>query len=403
VAGSIACWVISAAALASWVNLLLGRGLFWRTSIRLPHPAPAGSFVGADGWPSVVAVVPARDEAALLPATLPTLLSQRYPGSFRVLVVDDDSRDGTGDLAESLGATVVRSAGPPPGWAGKVAAMAAGVAALTPTPRAPSPPCPPSPTPQSPSPPDDPRWLLFTDADIAFPPSALAELVRAAEDSGADLVSQMVRLRTESFWERWIVPAFVYFFAQLYPFSRVNGAGRTAAAAGGCMLVRRGALADAGGLAAIRGALIDDVALARLLARRGRIWLGLADGIRSVRAYPRLADLWGRVAHSAFTQLRYSPIMLLATVLGLVLSYLVPPASAIAGAVTGDPVLTGLGGAGWLIMAGSSLPMLRFCRLGWWRAFLLPLVAALYLGMTLDSARRHLAGRGGAWKGRTGP
>jgi hopene-associated glycosyltransferase HpnB len=250
-------------------------------------------------------------------------------------------------------------------------------------------------------PPDPPRWLLFTDADIAFPPSALTTLVRAAEGSGSDMVSQMARLRTDAFWERWIVPAFVYFFAQLYPFSRVSLPGRTAAAAGGCMLVRRQALVDAGGLAAIRAALIDDVALARLIGRRGRIWLGLSTGIRSVRAYPRLADLWAMVARSAYTQLRHSPVLLLGTVLGLLLGFVVPPAAAITGAVLGDPVLAALGGTAWLIMAGSYLPMLRCYRLGAWRAPLLPLVAVLYLGMTVDSARRHHAGRGGAWKGRT--
>jgi hopene-associated glycosyltransferase HpnB len=381
-------WVLAAVSLATWLYLAAGHGRFWRTSIRLPGPTRPQSWSGAEGWPAVAAVVPARDEAELLPWTLPTLLSQQYPGPLRVLVVDDDSGDGTGDIADALGAALIRTSGPPAGWMGKVAAMAAGVSAVTGTAEASSPP-------------DQPRWLLFTDADIAFPPTAVAELVRAAEGSGADLVSQMARLRTQGFWERSIVPAFVYFFAQLYPFARVNGPGRTAAAAGGCMLVRRQALADAGGLAAIRSALIDDVALGRLIARRGRIWLGLSAGIRSVRAYPKLADLWAMVARSAYTQLRYSPILLLATVIGLILSYLVPPAAAIAGAVTGDPVLAGLGAAGWLIMAGSYLPMLRFYRLGPWRAPLLPLVALLYLGMTLDSARRHLLGRGGAWKGRT--
>ncbi|HET8590730.1 MAG TPA: glycosyltransferase [Nakamurella sp.] len=399
-AGWIVGWVLAGVALAGWLYLVVGHGGFWRTSIRLPPVTPVDARPAADGWPSVAAIVPARDEAEMLPRTLPTLLSQRYPGAFRVLVVDDDSGDGTGDIAAALGAAVVRTDGPPPGWVGKVAAMAAGVAAVTGTPSAPSP----AGTPWAPSPampPDPPRWLLFTDADIAFPPSALTTLVRAAEGSGSDMVSQMARLRTDAFWERWIVPAFVYFFAQLYPFSRVNRPGRTAAAAGGCMLVRRQALADAGGLASIRAALIDDVALARLIGRRGRIWLGLSTGIRSVRAYPRLADLWAMVARSAYTQLRHSPVLLLGTVLGLLLGFVVPPAAAITGAVLGDPVLAALGGTAWLMMAGSYLPMLRCYRLGAWRAPLLPLVAVLYLGMTVDSARRHHAGRGGAWKGRT--
>ena len=395
-AGSIAGWAIAAVALASWVYLALGRGFFWRTSIRLPAAANPASPSRRGCWPSVVAVVPARDEAALLPATLPTLLGQDYPGPLRVILVDDDSTDGTGDVAAALGATVVRTAGPPEGWVGKVAAMAAGVAAATrasatsKTARAPSPP----------SAPGDPRWLLFTDADIAFPPSALARLVRSAEDSGADLVSQMVRLRTEAFWERWIVPAFVYFFAQLYPFQQVNR-GRAAAAAGGCMLVRREALDAAGGLERIRGELIDDVALGRLLGDRGRIWLGLSAETRSVRAYPRLGDLWSMVSRSAYHQLRYSPALLVATVVGLAVSYLVPPAATITGAVTADPVLAAIGVAAWAMMAATFAPMLRYYRLGWWRAPLLPVVAALYAAMTVDSALRHRAGRGGEWKGRS--
>lgn len=361
--------VVAAVSCAIWLYLALLHGRFW-TPPRLPE---AGR---PTAWPSVVAVVPARDEVAVLPHTLPTLTGQDYPGELTVLVVDDDSCDGTGQLAAALGATVVHTGGPASGWAGKVSAMAAGAEAA-----------------------GDPVYLLFTDADIALPPGALADLVSVASAHRLDLVSQMVRLRTESVWERLVVPAFVYFFAQLYPFSRVNRPGRTAAAAGGCMLVRRSALERAGGLQQIRGARIDDVALARLLKPRGRIWLGLAAGWVSVRPYPRLADLWRMVARSAYTQLRHSPALLGATVAGLLLVYAVPPMTAVAGLVAGLPLLAGLGLAGWAVMAATYVPMLRFHGVSPWWAPSLPAVAVLYLAMTLDSARRHRAGHGGLWKG----
>jgi hopene-associated glycosyltransferase HpnB len=371
-------------ALVVWLYLLCAHGGYWRMRDRLP-PVAADPAV----WPSVVAVVPARDEAAILPETLPTLLRQDYPGRFRVVLVDDASTDGTGTLAKQLADAadrallVVAGHGPPPGWTGKVAAMATGVA-------------------QS----GEPDYLLFTDADIGHPADSVTALVRAAEGDRRDMVSLMARLRTDTRWERAIVPAFVYFFAQLYPFGRVNRpGGRTAAAAGGCVLVRRSALVDAGGLDRIRNALIDDVALARLIRRggSGRIWLGLSTEVTSQRRYPRPADLWDMVARSAYTQLRYSPPLLVGTVLGLLLMYAVPPVAAVVGLATGSPRTAVFGFAAWLVLAGSYLPMLRRYRLtaGW--APLLPLVALAYLGMTVDSAWRHLRGRGGAWKGRTAP
>jgi hopene-associated glycosyltransferase HpnB len=358
-----------------WGYLLAGHGTFWSTRVRLPSAA------NPQRWPSVVAIVPARDEAEMLPVTLPSLLAQRYPGSFTVLVVDDDSRDDTATLAAAAGATVVRGTGPPPGWAGKVAAMAAGTAAAPPA-----------------------EFLLFTDADIQWAPDALADLVRAACANQLALTSQMVLLRAESPAERWLIPAFVYFFAQLYPFSKVNrpGAG-TAAAAGGCMLVRRDALEAAGGVARIADALIDDVALGRLLkAAGGRIWLGLTCDLHSVRPYPRLADVWRMVSRSAYTQLRYSPPLLAGTVAGLALVYLVPPAGIVVGALRRDRATVALGAVGWVAMSASFAPMLRWYGLSRWHAPALPAVAALYLAMTLDSARRHRRGVGAVWKGRRG-
>ena len=253
-----------------------------------------------------------------------------------------------------------------------------------------------------------PQYVLFTDADIAWQAGALRALVRAAEEDDRDLVSQMALLRTATGWERVVVPAFVYFFAQLYPFRRVNDPrSRTAAAAGGCMLVRREALERSGGLAPISGARIDDVALGQLIKRqRGRCWLGLSTAVLSVRPYPRLADLWQMVARSAYIQLRYSPWLLGGTVAGLAFLYALPPAGAIAGLAAGAATVpaalaAGAGLAGWGLMSLSYLPMLRLYRLSPLRAPGLPLIALLYAAMTVDSARRHYAGRGAEWKGRT--
>jgi hopene-associated glycosyltransferase HpnB len=383
-------------AAAAWVYLVAGHGGFWRTDVRLPggaHPPDP------DRWPSVAAVVPARDEAAILPQTLPTLLAQDYPGALSVVLVDDGSRDGTGAIAAAIAGQapgghalrVVPGRPLPPGWAGKVWAMAQGVDAA-----------------------EDCDDLLFTDADIAFEPGTLAALVRAARADDRELVSQMALLRVESGWERWIVPAFVYFFAQLYPFRRVGQSrSATAAAAGGCMLVRREALASAGGLGRIAAARIDDVALARLLKRgpgRARCWLGFTTAVHSRRPYSGLAELWQMIARSAYTQLRYSPALLAGTVAGLCWLYLLPPAAAIGGLAAGVAGggaaawwCAAAGLAGWAVMTASFIPVLRLYRLSPLRAPGLPVIALLYLAMTVDSARRHHAGRGGEWKGRAVP
>jgi hopene-associated glycosyltransferase HpnB len=385
---------------AAWVYLVAAHGGYWLTGQRLP--GRVGSATGPGAWPPVVAVVPARNEADSLPVTLPTLLGQDYQGGFRVLLVDDGSDDGTGQVAAELGEKSARDGGAPltvlagrprpDGWAGKVWAMAQGFAAIG----------------QGDG--DASRYVLFTDADIAWGPTALRDLVQAAENDDRDLVSQMVLLRAQTAWERVIVPAFVYFFAQLYPFRKVNDPrSRTAAGAGGCMLIRRSALDAAGGLEPIRGALIDDVAFGTLLKRNGgRIWLGLTSDIKSARPYPGLASLWHMIARSAYTQLRYNPALLAGTIVGLLLLYAAPPAGAIAaliglavGATGASTVVAGLAGLlGWALMTGSYLPMLRFYRLSPLRAPALPLVALLYAAMTADSARRHYSGRAVSWRGR---
>jgi hopene-associated glycosyltransferase HpnB len=390
---------VTVLAALTWLYLLAGHGGYWRTGQRLPAAAadPAA-------WPSVAAVVPARNEAAILPDTLPTLLGQDYPGTFCVVLVDDDSSDGTASVARSLSQEnrperlrIVAGRPTPPGWAGKVWAMEQGARAA-----------------------GEAGYVLFTDADIGYAPGTLAALVRAAEADDRGLVSQMALLRAATSWERLLVPAFVYFFAQLYPFQRVNKPeARTAAAAGGCMLVRHDALEAAGGLERIRGARIDDVALGRLLKNPPdpvRCWLGLTTSVVSRRPYPKLDGLWDMIARSAYTQLRYSPAALAGTLLGLLWLYALPPAATLGGLAWlamkgagevggGAPAgwLAAAGLAGWAIMAVSYVPILRLYRLSPLRAPCLPLIAMLYAAMTADSARRYHLGRGGQWKGRTIP
>ena len=387
---------VTSLAAVAWVYLLTAHGGYWRTDQRLPP-----SVTRQAGWPDVVAVIPARNEAAVLPGTLPTLLTQEYPGSFTVVLVDDDSGDGTSAVAAALAADLARDGGArlvtvagrgtPDGWAGKVWAMEQGVRAA-----------------------GEATYLLFTDADIGYAPGTVAALVAAAQAGDRGLVSQMALLRADTFWERLIVPAFVYFFAQLYPFRRVNRPGaRTAAAAGGCMLVRRAALEAAGGLERIRGARIDDVALGRLLKRppvSARCWLGLTADVVSRRPYPSLSGLWDMVARSAYTQLRYSPALLAGTLIGLAWLYALPPLAALgglawlaAGGGTAAGWLAGAGLAGWAAMSASFIPILRLYRLSPLRAPGLPLIALLYAAMTADSGRRYHLGRGGQWKGRTIP
>ena len=382
----IAVTVLAWLPLVIWVVLLVGRGGFWRMNLRLPEVEHVGD--AAKVWPAVTAVIPARDEATILPAALPSVLAQDYPGSFSVILVDDASSDGTGQVAAALAdgksasaaLTVLRGSEPPPGWAGKVAAMQRGLHAAD----------------------EASKYVLFTDADIAHSPDSVRRLVQHAERERLQLVSLMARLSTDSPAERMIVPAFVFSFFQLYPPAWIKkSTARTAAAAGGCMLVDRAFLVSHDGLTAIADARIDDVALGSHVKRvGGRTWLGVTKDVRSLRPYPRLADLWDMIARSAYTQLRYSPWLLLGTVLGLVLTYCVPPILGLAALALQAWSLAIPCLAAWVLMSLSYLPVLRLYRLSRWRAPLLPAVMTVYGAMTVDSARRHRQGRGGSWKGR---
>ncbi len=359
--------------LAIWVYLVLGRGFFWRAREAAPAPPPAR-------WPSVVAVVPARDEAELVGPAVSSLLGQDYRGEFSVILVDDHSSDGTAAAARAAEAgnerslKIVASRALPPGWTGKLWALSEGVRQIAPP----------------------PELYLFTDADIVHHRTNLAELAERLEGERRDLVSLMVRLRCTSLAERFLIPPFVFFFALLYPFAWSNDPRRrSAAAAGGCVLIRRSAYERIGGYESIKGELIDDCALARAVKRHGSIWLGLTRRTVSLRAYPRIADIWNMVARTAYTQLRYSPILLGATVLGMAVTYLAPPLLLFAGGSA-----FWLGAASWLAMSGIYAPMLRFYGLSLAWAPLLPAASAVYLVATVASAWRHWRGRGGEWKGR---
>ncbi len=379
---------MAVAALAIWAYLLVGRGFFWRALERDDTlAASADGDVARAAWPAVTAIVPARDEVDVIAESVGSLLCQDYPGRFTVVLVDDESTDGTAEAArnaaEAVSAgdrlTVLAGSAPPAGWTGKLWALDRGFRYVE----------------QAGEPPD---FVLFTDADIAYrAPDALRRLVEGSLARNTVLTSLMVKLRCESFAERLLVPAFVFFFDMLYPFAWVNDPRRkVAAAAGGCMLVRRKALAEAGGLKEIRGALIDDCALAALLKRKGPIWLGLTTRVVSVRPYPKIADIRRMVARSAYAELRYSPLRLLGTLLGMALTYLAPPLLALF--ATGAPRILGI--IVWFAMAIAFVPTLRLYGRSLLWGFALPIIATFYTAFTFDSAVQHWRGRGGAWKGR---
>jgi hopene-associated glycosyltransferase HpnB len=379
--------VLSVASLLAWLYLAFFHGRFWRAEVRLDPgaaPAPAPSV-----WPVVVAVVPARNEEDAAPRAVRSLLAQDYPGPFEVLLVDDQSEDATAARVRALAEAdprlaLVRTPPRPEGWVGKMWAVHTGVGEAAR--RRP-----------------DAEFLLLTDADVEHTPGNLRRLVAKARGEGLDLVSLMVRLHCERGWERLLIPAFVYFFQKLYPFPRINDPrSRTAGAAGGCMLVRREALARAGGIEAIRGEIIDDCALGKALKAGGRIWVGLGPSEYSFRPYVGLGDVWSMVARSAYTQLGHSPLRLAGAGLGLTLVYLVPPLVALGWPLHGDTPAASAALAAYGLMAWTFQPTLRDYERSPWLGLALPLAGGLYLGMTFDSARRHHQGRGAEWKGRAG-
>ena len=381
-------FAVASIALVTWIYLLIGRGGFWRAHITDDAIARTHCQPDEDRGPlpAVTAIVPARNEHETVGKTITAILGQTYSGPLSLIVVDDQSTDGTSAAVEraARAATaterivVLRGDPLPPGWTGKLWAMQQGLQHATRSEPA-------------------PEYILFVDADIVLAPHVVEQLVSCAESHRAALVSLLAKLRCESLPERMLIPAFVFFFQKLYPFSWVNRADRTtAAAAGGCMLVRRAALEGAGGLGAIRSALIDDCALARLLKRRGPIRLGLSRSVVSLRRYPRFNDIRRMVTRTAFAQLGYSRRQLAATVLAMMLVYVTPPVATL----TGQGATQIAGAIAWTLMTIMFLPTLRFYGVSFLWAPALPLTATLFTAFTLESAAQSWRGRGGSWKGR---
>jgi len=375
--------IIAAGALtaAVWVYLLAFRGTFWRVERdrRPAVPVPARS---------VVAVIPARDEAEVIGGAVTSLLVQDYAGQLDIVVVDDHSTDGTAQIARDAAAavsaadrvTVIEAAPVPAGWTGKLWAVRQGTALAADR---------------------RPDYLLLTDADIVHASDNLRSLIARAESGGFDLVSLMVRLHCRGLWERLLVPAFVFFFFKLYPPRWVADKERgIAAAAGGCMLLRGGVLQRIGGVDSIRDEIIDDCALARRVKTVGRVWLGIADETRSVRPYGSWRPLWDMISRCAFAQLNYSAGILVMLMVGMAITYLAPPLLVLLSLLSHSPLAMALGGVAWLAMAASFVPILKVYRCTPLVALLLPVIAAFYMAATLGSAVQFWRGRGGAWKGR---
>lgn len=373
---------IAAISLLAWVYLVGFHGAFWHVA---RYAAPAVPAPRAS-WPDVVAVIPARDEAESIGDCVRSVLSQPYAGQFSLILVDDQSSDGTGDLARQAAAgigasdrlTVIGGRTPPAGWTGKLWAVKQGLLHLEQ--RA-----------------TQPTYVLLTDADIVYSGDVLSRLVDRAERENLAMVSIMAKLRCISFAERLLVPAFIFFFQMLYPFSWVARRDRaTAAAAGGCILARWQTLRDAGGIDAVRGALIDDCAVGALLKQHGAVWLGFSPDVRSVRASDEIAEVGRMISRSAYAQLHYSPLLLAGTLIGMALVYLAPVAITLGGPLL--PRLLAL--AAWLLMAIAFQPTLRYYGRSPVWGLLLPAIAFTYLIYTMNSAYQYYMGRGGMWKGR---
>jgi hopene-associated glycosyltransferase HpnB len=378
--------IITAFSLGIWLFLLLFWGNFWRADCRLDSSPVLSNY------PTVCAVVPARNEEEAIAASLTSLLHQDYAGEFSVVLVDDNSGDRTTEIALETAASLGKSdrlkviAGQPlaSGWKGKLWAMHQGIKSVA----------------TQANPPD---YWLFTDADIQHDSHNLTQLVAKAEMEDLDLVSLMVLLRCQSFWEKLLIPAFVFFFQKLYPFAWVNDPEASiAAAAGGCVLISNQALTSIGGIASIKDALIDDCTLAQAVKSSGKnIWLGLSEITISLRGYDNLTVIWDTIARTAYTQLNYSPLLLIGTIIGMIIVYLIAPVGTIWGLVTGNWLVFSTCTVTWLLMIWAYLPTIKLYKIAWTWAGLLPAIAFLYLLMTIDSAVKYYQGQGGAWKGRT--
>jgi hopene-associated glycosyltransferase HpnB len=386
--------IITIISLIIWLYLLLFRGKFWLSNQKIDPEK-----ISLTTYPSVCVVIPARNEADVLPVSLRSLLNQDYLGDFKIILVDDQSDDGTTEIAYELATifdktdrlTVISGELLSAGWSGKLWAMEQGIKYIKEQNL-------------------HPDYILFTDADIEHHKTNLRELVGKSQQENLALTSLMVRLRCQSIWEQFLIPAFVFFFEKLYPFLWVNDPHhKMAAAAGGCILIRQDILEQVGGLEIVRQALIDDCSLAAAVKLKLQdvsenppqgIWLGLSEKTCSLRPYDSLETIWDMVARTAYTQLNYSPLLLIGTVMGLTIIYIVPPVSFIWGLVVGNSLTTSLGGITWLLMSISYLPTLRLYKTSLLWSISLPAISFLYLLMTIDSALRHWRGKGGRWKGR---
>ncbi|GFE71390.1 glycosyltransferase [Chroococcus sp. FPU101] len=387
-------FILSLISLFIWIYLIFFRGGYWLSNQKLKP-----NFKLENDYPSVCAVIPARNEADTIPISLPSLLKQQYTGDFKIILVDDQSTDGTGKIALEISnklnqferINVIKGEPLPSGWSGKLWAMQQGLNYIQ-------------------SQEITAKYILFTDADIQHDLLNLSQLVTKAEQEKLALVSLMVLLKYESFWERFLIPAFVYFFEKLYPFSWANNPkNKMAAAAGGCILIRRDILEKIGGIEILKTALIDDCTLATEVKKyiqnypnldtKG-IWLGLTDATFSLRDYPTLKSIWDLIARTAFTQLNYSSLLLVGTVLGMVMTYLISPLSIILGIILNNQIILVIGLIIWLLMALSYWPTLKLYKCSPLWAFSLPVIAFLYTLMTIDSAIRYWQGKGGGWKGR---
>lgn len=381
---------LTCGSLIIWIGLLTVWGNFWQNQPILETQTSANTPLESNQYPHICVIIPARNEAELIVETLRSHFCQDYPGRFSIILVDDGSSDRTVDLATTTAQQlhrlqdlrIITGKPLPAGWTGKLWAMHQGIIAAASY---------------------NPDYLLLTDADIQHHPHNLQLLVNQAENRHLDLVSVMVRLRCQGFWEKLLIPAFVFFFKKLYPFNWVNHSDKsTAAAAGGCILIRSATLTDIGGINTIRQALIDDCALAKAIKSQnhGQIWLGLSSSTISLRPYPDLSSIWNMVARTAFTQLNYSWLLLVGTVLGMTLVYLIAPLSLIGGILTANWLLAICGVLVWLLMAIAYFPTIRFYQVSPGLAITLPLIGLIYTLMTMDSAIRHFQGKGGNWKGR---